>query len=702
MEWYNNTLCVSRPELTGGDNPIMLWEAYRSYVRTHKHVVVKEGKGPGNHTFLNFDKLREDIKGKYVERYGDPHKVAGRYTFRNMVEPDFEATNYFAEYRLPDGRYLTEDIQKEYTANAMILNTLHRVVNDRTALRRALGGSTRNVWPNIARTVADLKPEFGHNLPENHIRLKQKMEHYIENKYMGLISGKFLNDNSRKVKDTMQESTLRQLLRKHTNLDNEQVANLYNLVADALGWDKLTAGSVRNYKMRWDLEIFPGRKGATAFDNERGMTVKRKAPTYPLYYWTMDGWDVELMFQATATDRDGNTRTTYHNRLTLVVVLDPSCKYPVGYAIGKQETPDLIKAALRNAVNHTKALFGEYYKVLQLQTDNYSRKKLQSIYEVLSEKYTPARVHNAKAKVIEPYFNYLNRTYCKMLPNWSGVGVASGSKNQPNGEYLNKIRHNFPDEAGVRYQIELIIERERAITRKAYLEAFANMPEHDKKPIQMDEFLYLMGATTGYTNRLSAPGLVVTIESEKREYDSFDVGFRRHREVDWVVRYNPDDLSQVLATSEDGTLRYMLQEKYVQPMALREREEGDSDALNQIREFNRGIKAEITQGMARDYEVVEEMFTQYPQLEGTLTKLVLCDSMGQHKDRRNELRIASASLGNLGSASETLQCNVSTPVAKAKKLVAKEEKKLELMRQRTWAQEQDEYLDSKVDLTKYL
>lgn len=74
--------------------------------------------------------------------------------------------------------------------------------------------------------------------------------------------------------------------------------------------------------------------------------------------WSLDGWDVELYFQKTGTDKRGYNTTTYSNRLSIVVVLDPCVNYPIGYAIGRQEEPSLIKEALKNAVNHTAELFG--------------------------------------------------------------------------------------------------------------------------------------------------------------------------------------------------------------------------------------------------------------------------------------------------------------------------------------------------------
>jgi hypothetical protein len=699
MELYNNRHAISGSEIIG----VICSEVnYKNLTQRGKFKVLRRGC-LNTPSLIDYDSMPERFKRLVVKQYGDPHKVLCNYTFRGLCQPDYKAMQFFADYLLNDGRHLPAETQTEYSNNAMVLNTLHKVVNDRMALRRALGGSTRDVWRKLGETVAQLKTEINHSLPENHTRLREKLKLYQENGVTSLVSGKFLNNNAKKVSDVEQEATMRQLLRFHNNLDNESVSRLYNITAVPMGWDTVTASTVANYRKRWDLETWSGRKGAISFDNAKAMQVRRSAPTYPLYYWTMDGWDVELLYQKTEVDKNGNTRTTYHNRLTVVVVLDPCCKYPVGFAIGTHETPQLIKAALRNAVSHTKELFGEHYKVLQLQTDNYSRKALTPIYDILSEKYTPARVHNAKAKVIEPYFNRINQRYCKLLPNWSGYGIASGSAKQPNTEYLNKIHNSFPDEFGVRHQISFIIDQERALVRDKYVAAFAEMPADDKKPVKMDEFLYLLGETTGYTNRLAAPGLLVTIEGMERQYDTFDVQFRRHQDVDWCVKYNPDNLDQVLVVNaksnghgklveEIGTIRYLLIEKYVQPMALRERTDGDSEQLKQIAGFNKTMRTEITEGMAQDSSVVREMFENNPRLkEATLAKLLLTDSNGQHKDNRNAARI--------GQGAKRI---AQTAVGSGQRLMAKQQKQLEMAQQRSWQEEQDAYLDSKVDISKYL
>lgn len=73
--------------------------------------------------------------------------------------------------------------------------------------------------------------------------------------------------------------------------------------------------------------------------------------------------------------------------------------------------------------------------------------------------YTPAALGNAKSKIIEPYFNHINKTYCQMLPNWSGVNINAKRDSQPNIEILNRNRHLIPTEEVVIQQIHTIMNR---------------------------------------------------------------------------------------------------------------------------------------------------------------------------------------------------------------------------------------------------
>lgn len=667
-EFYNNILTLPANWLT---EQIISYDNYKKLCARNVLHRVRDGKGAGNYALVEFDSIPERFRSQVVKQLGAPPKQAAEHRILQYYKTDYAAIDFFATYELEDGRNLSPAHQEEYTANAQMLNAVDLYMKEMAAFRKSRGGSITTIWRDAAEAVKAVKAQTGHKLPGTDRRLRDRMNDYKANSYKALISEKFQNSNADKVKDSQQEAALRQLLRDHRNLDNEQISTLYRSIASALGWPVISASTVANYRTKWDLLTTAGRHGEKNFDNYTGMQVKRFAPSYPLVYWTLDGWDAELLYQK--TDSKG---TTYHNRLTTVIVLDPCVKYPVGFAIGSHENTDLIKAALRNAVQHTEELFGEKHKVLQIQSDNYGKKTMMPIYEALSGTYTPAKVGNAKAKVIEPWFKWFNKTFCQLAPNWSGHGVKS--KKQPNPEYLQKIRKSFPDEYGARLQLEHMIEMAREQKRKEYMEAYEAAPAETKRAITQKEFLMHFGDTTGYTNRLSHAGLIAAINGRKYSFDSFDLQFREYAHLDWTLRFDPDNLQQVLAVNEAEGRSFLLEQKHEQPMALYDRREGDSEQLQRIRQFNQDAKSVILDVQAEDHRTLHDLFNSTDKLDNTLAKMVLSDSRGQHKDRRNENRIAQAT-----------------------KNVQKIEQKEQKAMADSWDTSQDEYLKQKVNFDKY-
>lgn len=439
--------------------------------------------------------------------------------------------------------------------------------------------------------------------------------------------------------DDVKQSLLMQLIAHHNNLGNTAISRFYNLMAEEQGWRNITAGAVGKWRERWELETSAGRKGQTAFRNTKTMQVKRSRPTAPMLMWTVDGWDVELLYQSTKENKKGHRLTTYTNRLTVVVVLDPSCDYPMGFAIGTHESPDLIRAAIANALQHTRELWGEMLRVCQLQCDRYAFKTLTPLYAAASEKLTPARAKNAKAKVIEPYFGYLNKNYCQLMSNWSGFGITTDPTRQPNSEALNVKRKSFPNEAGLREQISAIIAVERQKKVGKLQELYENLPAEHRLPMPIESYLFHFGHTTGHLNAQEGSGLRPTILGERRDYDCFDTRFRQLSGCRWQVRYDPADLSHVLATTPDGRHRFLLEAKYVQPMALADRKDGDAEQLERVMQFNRELEAHVTDRLSLAYERTEQLIAHSPSGQNLLSRLLLTDSRGQHKLRKAEKRL---------------------------------------------------------------
>lgn len=652
METINGTICISHAELTGR---IITTANLNALVRKNQVKQMRKG-GNGRTALYAVESLPLKWRTEVYKRYPDLQEQADSREFIDTVEPDGKALSFYQDYKLSDGRNLPDDKVLEYASNAAIMNAFRRRWEAHVSKRQRSGKRTtlaKEFWSRAAAALPRLADHFPHSLPGSPRRLQMKFAEYVSSGYECFISGKFLNGNAGKVLTDEQTGYLATLISNPNNVQDTVVAKFYNAKARMLGWKEITAAAVGVWREKLQLEAAAGRLGVTSFRANKTMQVKRSRPTAPFLMCSLDGWTVELLYQKTRTDKKGHNVTTYTNRLTIVVVLDPCVDYPMGYAVGDHECPELIKAALRNAAIHSREITGEMLRYNQVQSDRYAIKSMTELYAVLGDKVIPAQAHNAKAKPVEPYFNHLNTTYCQLCPNWSGFGVTTNPKRQPNSEALNKRRHSFPDEVGLRAQIDEMMRLERQQKIGKLMEKLANLKPEHRLPMSREMYLLNFGAETGFKNVLEGCGLRPTILGMKRDYDCFDLTFRDHASERWTVKYDPDDLHEVLAVSEDGTRRYMLEEKYVQPMALADRKPGDAEQLQRVHDYNKALEAETGRRLADHFEDARRVIERAAELpiHGTPAlgaciedRLLLTDSRGQHKDNRSRKRLAAADI----------------------------------------------------------
>lgn len=695
-EFYNNKLGVKIGFLIFDRNAHAESLGVISYNALNKRVISKTcTETQLRRASLNYDalvlhsSLSQDWKDSLTMKFGNAKTEIKRSFFAGHYEADRKAFDFFAAYTYGDDKKkLDLKLIETYTYNASVMNAVINCKANRKAYVKALGAVQIDMWDSLSKDVNCFR-EVEHNLPTTSRGLRIRYNEYIKNSYVSFISGRLQNQNASKVKDDDQMALIDELLAKHTNLDYTQVATIYNSVAERLYWKTITPQTVANRKQDSNIVIYAGRKGSNALSNNILMQNKRTAPSKPMLYWTMDGWDSELLYQKTETNAKGYSTTTFHNRLTTVMVVDPYNKYIIGYAIGTHETPALIKEALRNAFQHSQELFGAYYRPYQLQSDNYAKATLTPLYEACSVHYTPAKVKNAKSKIIEPFFNRFNKDYCQMFDNWSGHNVSSGSNSQPNSEYMNKIKNQFPDEQGCRQQLISAIETDRAKKQQAYVSQWQEVATEYKSELTLPMFLRYLGETTNFTNRLQGQGLTPTINGQTLTYDSFDMNFRKLAHLDWAVQYDPQDLSKVLVTNANsrngklvdvvGTYEFLLEQKHIQPMALAERTEGDALKLSEVKNYNSNVMQYITDERQNNIQSLETLFTN-PLLNDTLAKHLLTDSRGQHKDRKSENRLK----------------------AKTQELIEVQVVKEKKENTSNWSKEQDEYNKSRTNINNYL
>ncbi|MBD5231824.1 MAG: hypothetical protein HDS66_06710 [Bacteroidales bacterium] len=652
METVNGTICISHAELTGR---IITTANLKALVRKGQVKQVQKG-GNGREALFAVESLPMKWRTEIYKRFPDLQEQAESKEFLDTIQPDGAALIFFENYELADGRKLPQNKIREYSANAAVMNAFRACWEAHVSKRQRSGKkvlAAKEFWARAAASLPRLADRWPHSLPGSARRLQMKMAEYVEQGYSCFISGKYLNGNAGKVLTEEQIGYLATSINNPNNVDDTAVARAYNVKARILGWKEITAGSVGVWREKLQLEASAGRLGVTNFRNTRAMQVKRRRPSTPLLMWSLDGWTVELLYQMTKTDKKGHNVTTYTNRLTMVVVLDVFNNYPIGYAVGTHESPALIKEALRNAARHTSELTGQMLRANQVQSDRYAIKTMADLYAVMGDKVTPAQAHNAKTKPVEPYFKHLNVTYCQLCPNWSGFGITTNPKRQPNSEALNKRRHSFPDEAGLRAQIDEMMRLERMGKHEAFMAGLDKLKPEHRLPLSRESYLLNFGAETGFKNVLEGQGLRPTILGTKRDYDCFDLTFRDHASERWTVKYDPDDLHTVLAVNEAGTRRYIMEEKYVQPMALADRKPGDVEELQRVRDYNRALEAEAARRMGYHLEEARKVIERAaefpicgtPALGSCLEdRLLITDSRGQHKDRRSAKRLTAADI----------------------------------------------------------
>jgi hypothetical protein len=254
--------------------------------------------------------------------------------------------------------------------------------------------------------------------------------------------------------------------------------------------------------------------------------------------------------------------------------------------------------------------------------------------------FTPASVGNAKAKVIEPYFGYINKKYCKLFDNWSGFNVDSGSKSQPNDEMLNKLRHSFPDKQGAMRQLERIIDLERNTKQAAFVESFKNVPSEYVSEMTHEQYLFLFGDQSSKTIKMRPEGLRMRIDGVARFYDSFDMNFRKMTDKSWQICFDESNMEKILAVSDCGSFRFLLEEKHVEPMAIADRNFVDNYKGSKINEFNKKTIDLIQSTRQENAETTDLFFSKNQHLNDTLAKHLLTDSRGQHKEPKQVLKTA--------------------------------------------------------------
>ena len=228
MEYYGKILCISYHDLVYDDRPsikdgkadysqsralkgvhpsmlsedelapVMSEANYKWLKREGKINVVRQGKGLGNYALVEIATLPTRFRERIREKYGDLEAEILKNWFGTHFHVDAKAREFYTKFRFENGESLPPERIQEYTVNASVIEAVLAVMADRVLMRKAMKGGPVN-WGEMCGAISYYQSEFGHTLPLSANRFKKRVHDFKAHGYESLISGKFLNQNRRKV-----------------------------------------------------------------------------------------------------------------------------------------------------------------------------------------------------------------------------------------------------------------------------------------------------------------------------------------------------------------------------------------------------------------------------------------------------------------------------------------------------------------------
>lgn len=362
FEIYNNSILSVEASWLYGEADIMSQSNYKLLAHRGKINVLRRGC-KGTPALVEYDSIPQRFKDIIVDKYGDPKGTHKNHSFTEMIEPDDEARKFYSSFRLQDGRNLKPEVQRQYICEAEILNACKLII-DKSAKRKALGGTKTNVWSKLSEIINQLdKASYPHKLPTDPRRLKgdkntRSYNRYIKNGYTGLIHKGYCNNNSRKV--TAQIESL--ILSLYCLPNKPFSASVHDLYLQFLGgaidvvdiksgelfdredfYDKgvpvtISEATVWNYLKdpKNELIIKKQRNGNYDFSHKQRPHVNRTAPNYSLSKISLDDRDIM------------HTKLPNGRKVMAYYAFDDMSQALIGYAHSKEKTHQLFIDCIKN------------------------------------------------------------------------------------------------------------------------------------------------------------------------------------------------------------------------------------------------------------------------------------------------------------------------------------------------------------------
>lgn len=561
MEYHNKILCVSFSELT--DSIIKADTLLKNVLRKNIECV-RRGGGEGCEALYAWSSIPEKYKRLFIEKYGDPSKVVKEQMIVETVRMDSAAREFYEEYTYEvDGerRHLTAKLIEEYTANASVLRRLISRMNECRGLRAALGITMGGVWDVVAQSSEKLRESYGHTLPANTARLKEKVKAFKEKKYASLISGKIGNFNTLKITKEFGRLLIALKRSRVPVYTDRQLFEKANEIAAERGWKPIR--SLSGLK-KWlnSPEVQPLWYDAVHGEQESRQRFNRKhktaLPTRRDSLWYGDGTKLNLYYK----DEDGKVRTT-----CVYEVIDAATEVMLGYHISDTEDYIAQYHALRMAIQTAK------HKPFELVTDNqggHKKNASSGFLKKIATIHRPTMPYNGESKTIENVFYRFQDQ--ELRKDWGFTGQNMGAvkkSSRPNVEFLQankdklytlaELKDAYAD-ARRRWN-----EAPHPATGQRRIDMYNESVNEETQEVTIYDMVEMFWCRTKQPVTFTDQGITITVKGRPYTYEVFDKNGdidhewrRRNTYRRFVVAYDPYDMSSVRLYRQeaDGSRRF--------------------------------------------------------------------------------------------------------------------------------------------------
>ena len=598
MEYYNDILCVTCEELTSGDNPVMKYITLYQNVRRGNIESINRGGGEGNVALYSYSSLPEKYKKRWVERHGEPEKQMREEMIGNIVKKDEKAENFFEDYRYDKNGELValpEDVKKEYTWNASVLNALMEEFKRLSSSNNKLTGFRRNLWELLLVTSEEWRPVYGHSLPGSVGRLKALINKFRPDNYGVLVSGKYGNSNTLKIEEDGGRYLVALKRSRVPVYTDMEIFEEYNRVAPERGWKPLKSPrSLREWLNSSRIEPlwYDAVHGEMKAHQRYGRKHKTELPSRRDSLWYGDGTKLNLYYK----DEHGNVRT-----IGVYEVMDAYSEVLLGFHISENENYEAQYHAYRMALQTSG------HKPYELVHDNQGgHKKLERVSDGLLAKishiHRPTAPYSGQSKTIESAFGRFQSQVLHKDWRFTGQNITTKkASSRPNLEFIeaNKDKLYTLAELKAKY-VEARREwneMKHPATGISRIGMYNTSVNEETEAVTARDMVDIFWVMTSRPSTFTSSGIEVTIGGKSRTYEVYsspgvpDHEWRRRNTYkQFYVKYDPYDFGSVRLYWKDkgGEFRF---ERVAEPYmvihrAIQDQGEGEAAFIRREQEAN--------------------------------------------------------------------------------------------------------------------